>query len=47
LAKTELTIPQIAERMGRSKANIVAINRKFKIRNYKKRRRQWDVNTAD
>jgi len=44
LAETDLTIPEIAKRMGRSRANIVAINRKFKIRNYKKRRQHWDVN---
>ena len=43
LAKTDLTIPEIANRMGRSRANIVAINQKFKIRNYKNRRQHWDV----
>jgi hypothetical protein len=46
LAQTDLTIREIAERMGRSKANIVAINQKFKIRNYNKRRQHWDVETT-
>ena len=45
LAKTDLTIPEIANRMGRSRANIVAINKKFKIRNYNKRRQYWDIET--
>jgi hypothetical protein len=46
LAHTDLTIREIAERMGRSKANIVAINQKFKIRSYNKRRHHWDVETT-
>jgi hypothetical protein len=47
LAKTDLTISEIAERMGRSKANIVAINQKFKIRHYNKRRQHWEVETTN
>jgi transcriptional regulator len=46
LANTDLTIPEIANRMGRSRANIVAINKKFKIRNYNKRRQYWEIQTT-
>jgi hypothetical protein len=42
-----MTIREIAERMGRSKANIVAINQKFRIRNYNKRRHHWDVGSTN
>ena len=43
LANTDLAIAEIAERMGCSKANIVAVNRKFAIRVYDQRRRDWQV----
>ena len=43
LAKTDLTIQEIAERMACSRANIVAINRKFMIRVYNKKRQHWEV----
>ena len=47
LATTDLTIPEIAERMGCSGGPIVAINRKYKIRFYNKRRRHWTVNAPE
>ena len=43
LAKTEMTIPEIAQRMGCTGAPIVSINRKFRIRNYRNRRSSWVV----
>jgi hypothetical protein len=46
LAKTDLAISEIAERMGCSKANIVAVNRKFMIRVYNQRRRHWYVEAS-
>jgi hypothetical protein len=44
LATTDLTIPEIAERMGCSGGPIVAMNRKYKIRLYNNRRSHWVVN---
>ena len=46
LAKTDLTIQEIAERMGCSRANVVAVNRKFIIRVYNKRRQHWQVDAS-
>jgi hypothetical protein len=43
LADTDLAISEIAERVGCSKANVAAVNRKFKIRVYNQRRRYWQV----
>jgi hypothetical protein len=34
LAETDMTIGEIAERLGHSKAVVLSINRKFGIRNY-------------
>jgi len=42
LAGTDMTISEIAERLGHSKAVILSINRKFGIRNYI-RRSYWLV----
>ena len=44
LAETDMTIGEIAERIGRSKSCISAINRKFAIRIYTGRS-QWLVNS--
>jgi hypothetical protein len=44
LAGTDMTINEIAERIGRSRAVILTINRKFAIRTYKGRS-QWLVNS--
>jgi len=43
LADTDMTISEIVERVGHSKAVILAINRKFAIRIYTGRS-QWLVN---
>ena len=44
LAETDLTIPEIATRMGCSGGPIVSINRRFGIRTYNAKRKQWSVN---
>jgi IS30 family transposase len=43
LASTDIPIAQIAERMGCSKSAVVAVNRKYSIRNYSGQRSQWTV----
>jgi len=47
LAKTDLTISEIAERMSCSKANIVAVNRKFMIRAYNNKKQDWTVDISN
>ena len=44
LAETDLSIAEIAERIGRSRAVVVSINKRFRIRNYVGRS-HWLVNT--
>jgi hypothetical protein len=41
LAETELSLPEIAVRMGCSKSAVAAINRKFSVRLYCTRRNSW------
>jgi hypothetical protein len=41
LASTEMTIPEIAERMGCSRSAIVSVNRHHGIRNYAGHRSTW------
>jgi hypothetical protein len=43
LASTDMTIAQIAERMGCSRSAIVGVNRKHAIREYAGQRSQWTV----
>jgi transposase len=43
LASTTLTIPEIAERIGCSRSSIIAINRRFHVRNYRGHRSTWEV----
>jgi len=43
LASTDMTIAQIAERMGCSRSAIVGVNRKHAIRDYSGQRSQWTV----
>jgi hypothetical protein len=44
LATTELSMPEIAERMGCTRGRVVSINRDFHIRLYGKKRSIWKVN---
>jgi hypothetical protein len=43
LASTEMTIPEIAQRMGCSRSAIAAVNRKYQVRQYRGRRSTWVV----
>ena len=44
LRETELSLPEIADRMNCSRSAIAAINRKFQVRLYEGRRSQWNLN---
>lgn len=41
LASTDLSIAEIAERMGCSKSTIITINRRSRVREYKGLRTRW------
>lgn len=41
LASTDMTIPEIAQRMGCSRSTIVAVNRRYQVRQYHGRRSSW------
>jgi hypothetical protein len=41
LASTELTVPEIAERMGCSRSTVVSVNRFHSIRDYQGHRSVW------
>ena len=43
LSKTEMTIPDIAKRFACTPSAIIAVNRKFQVRNYSGRRTVWTV----
>jgi hypothetical protein len=43
LASTEMSIPEIATRIGCSRSAVGSINRKFQIRNYGGNRGRWVV----
>ena len=47
LSETDLDVGAIAERMGCSKTAIMAINRRFCIRDYGKHRNTWRVRLAN
>jgi hypothetical protein len=44
LATSDLSIPDIAERMGCARGRVVSINSKFQIRLYGRKRSSWIVN---
>lgn len=46
LANTEVSISDIATRMGCAKSSILVINRKFQIRLYQGKRTQWTFMNA-
>jgi hypothetical protein len=46
LASTELTVPEIAERMGCSRSTVVSVNRFHSIRDYQGHRSVWVCNTS-
>ena len=43
LAETDMSIPEIAERLGCSRSAVVGINRKFQVRNYRGHRTTWEL----
>jgi hypothetical protein len=47
LGSTEMTIPEIAERMGCSRSTIVAVNRRFQVRQYQGRRSTWMLGPSE
>ena len=46
LADTDMTIPEIAQRMSCSRSAVAAINRKFQIRKYQNLRSSWITQQA-
>ena len=46
LASTDMTIPEIAKRMGCSRSAIVSINRKFQVRDYAGHRSTWALTSV-
>src|SRR5262249_8285939 len=43
LTDTQMTMPEIAARMHCSRSAVVAINRKFKVRDYRGQRATWEL----
>ena len=43
LRDSEMSLPEIADRMNCSRSAVAAINRKFQIRLYEGRRSQWSL----
>ncbi len=46
LSSTELTVPEIAERMGCSRSTVVSVNRFHAIRDYQGHRSVWVCNPS-
>jgi len=44
LRESEMSLPEIADRMNCSRSAVAAINRKFQIRLYGGRRSHWNLN---
>ena len=47
LLSTDMTLQDIATRMGCAKSSIVSINQSYQIRDYRGRRTQWVLSDAD
>jgi DNA invertase Pin-like site-specific DNA recombinase len=45
LASSELTVPEIAERMGCSRSTVISVNRFHGIRSYQGHRNIWSCTT--
>lgn len=43
LRESDMTLPEIADRMRCSRSAVAAVNRKFQIRSYEGRRSQWSL----
>ena len=46
LARTEMSLAEIARRMGCSHAVVAAINRRYQVREYDGHRTSWTLNTT-
>jgi transcriptional regulator GlxA family with amidase domain len=46
LASTDMTLQEIATRMGCAKSSVVTINQTFQIRDYRGRRSCWVLNDS-
>jgi hypothetical protein len=44
LRESEMSLPEIADRMRCSRSAVASINRKFQVRLYEGRRSQWSLN---
>jgi hypothetical protein len=47
LSSTEMSLAEIAERMGCSSALVAAINRRYEVRDYGGHRTRWVLNIKD
>jgi len=47
LASTEMTMPQIAIRMGCSRSAVTSVNTRFGVRNYQGSRAKWKLGTTE
>lgn len=45
LDSTDMTIGDIAQRTGRSRAAVISVNRRFRLRDYRGQRSSWEVNS--
>jgi IS30 family transposase len=43
LDTTDMTIGDIAQRIGRSRAAVISVNRRFRLRDYRGQRSTWEV----
>ena len=46
LRETDMTLPEIADRLRCSRSAVAAINSKFQIRLYRGKRTQWTLDSA-
>jgi hypothetical protein len=47
LARTDMSLIEIAQRMGCSHAVVAAINRRYEVREYAGRRNRWSLNAPE
>lgn len=47
LRDSDMSLPEIADRMRCSRSAVAAINRKFQVRLYEGKRSQWSLNSSN
>jgi hypothetical protein len=47
LARTDMSLVEIAQRMGCSHAAVAGINRRYEVRDYEGRRNNWTLNSRE